>query len=208
MSMLQPPADFSEHLRETRETGAAHVPDVLTPEGEHDLLRALEGAPFEPAPEQEGRVRQRYDLLVVRPAALPGPRLLPLGRLAQQYALRLRDCEREPGLDWLAGFEPTSVYVQRYPPGPDEGISEHRDVSRFARLISVFSLGAPAEFRLFAERGGPPVRRFDLRSGDLVLLRAPLSPDERGVRPLHAVSSPREGVRYSVTIRMERDDAE
>jgi hypothetical protein len=102
---------------------------------------------------------------------------------------------------WLADFRPTDIHVQRYS-RDSAGISPHRDSRLFIKLISIFSLGSVAELSLFRERRGPPLRRFQLNCGDLFLLRAPGFAKCPSTRPLHSVSGPADGVRYSVTLRM------
>ena len=62
----------------------------------------------------------------------------------------------------------------------------------------------PAEFLLCRDREGAALRRFPLASGDLLLLRAPGFAGRPSGRPLHAVSGPKGAMRYSITLRMER----
>jgi len=126
--------------------------------------------------------------------------------LAESYAALLRAKALSVDEPSLADFVPTDLLVQRYSPG-SAGISPHRDSRRFIKLISIFSLGSPAEFRLFRERRGSPRRRFQLNCGDLALLRAPGFAHQPSVGPLHSVSGPTDGVRYSITLRMKEPAA-
>ncbi|KKL76951.1 hypothetical protein LCGC14_2039760 [marine sediment metagenome] len=189
-------------LEEVGRQDACKIAGAVAPEARRTLVAALGGAAFQPAPEQVGDVRQDFDLLVVRPPLGSGdPGLAPLLAFSDEYAALLR--AQAPDQPWLADFAATDIYVQRYGPG-SRGISLHRDGRRFIKLISIFSLGDPAQFRLCRDRRGSPLRRYRLAAGDLLLLRAPGFAGRPEGGPLHAVSGPREEVRYSVSLRMER----
>lgn len=194
--------DFAAALERVRRQGAAKLPAFLRPGARRALTAALEGAPFEAAPEHVGEVYQDFDLLLLRPEAPASESLSPLLALVEEYAGLLREQAEALGWPWLAEFVPTDVYAQRYRRG-SRGITPHRDRRRFVKLISIFSLGAPAEFRLCRDRRGTPLRRYRLASGELLLLRAPGFAGDESAGPLHAVSGPEEGVRYSISVRME-----
>ncbi len=199
--------DLAAATEETGRIGAGTVRGALAPEARYGLVAALDSAAFERAPERVGDVRQDFDLLVMKPGEGPAdPALSPLLALAEEYAALLG--ARATSLDepWLADFVPTDIHVQRYRPG-SAGISPHRDGRRFIKLISVFSLGSPAEFRLCRDRRGLPLRRYQLDSGDLLLLWAPGFAGRPSARPLHSVSGPVGKVRYSITLRMEQQAA-
>jgi hypothetical protein len=152
-------------------------------------------------------VRQDFDLMVMKPGLAPtDPDVSPILDLAEEYAALLRACAISLHEPWLADFVPTDVHVQRYVPEA-VGISSHRDSRRFIKLISVFSLGNPAEFRLCRDRRGSQLRRYQLNSGDLLLLRALGFAGRPSAGPLHSVSGPAGGVRYSITFRMEQPTA-
>ncbi len=199
--------DLDAAIEETGRIDAGTVRGALAPEARHGLVAALEGAAFERAPEREGDVRQDFDLLVMNPPEGPAdPALSPLLALAKEYAALLR--ARAISLDepWLADLVPTDIHVQRYGPG-STGISPHRDSRRFIKLISVFSLGSPAQFRLCHDRRGSPLRRYQLDCGDLLLLRAPGFAERPSDGPLHSVSGPAGDLRYSITLRMKQPAA-
>jgi len=199
--------DLDAAMEETGRIGAGTVRGALAPEARHGLVAALESAAFQRAPERVGDVSQDFDLLVMKPRLGPAAQALsPLLALAEEYAALLR--ARPMSLDepWLADFVPTDIHVQRYGRG-SAGISPHRDGRRFIKLISVFSLGSPAEFRLFRDRRGSPLRRYQLDCGDMLLLRAPGFTERPSAGPLHSVSGPAGEVRYSITLRMKRPTA-
>ncbi len=199
-------ADFAAALARVGRYGVAKLPAFLHPAARRALLAALEGAPFEAAPERAGEVYQDFDLLVIRPEAPAGESLSPLLALVEEYAGLLREQAEALEWPWLAEFVPTDVYAQRYRRG-SRGISPHRDRRRFVKLISIFSLGAPTELRLCHDRRGTPLRRYRLASGDLLLLRAPGFAGDESAGPLHTVAGPEQGVRYSISVRMEVSDA-
>ncbi len=199
--------DLAAAMEETGRIAAGTVRGALASETRHRLVAALDNAAFERAPERVGDVRQDFDLLVMEPGEGPAdPALSSLLALAEEYAALLG--ARATSLDepWLADFVPTDIHVQRYRRG-SAGISPHRDGRRFIKLISIFSLGSPAEFRLCRDRRGLPLRRYQLDSGDLLLLRAPGFAGRPSARPMHSVSGPSGKVRYSITLRMEQQAA-
>ncbi len=199
--------DLAAATEETGRIAAGTVRGALAPEARYRLVAALESAAFERAPERVGDVRQDFDLLVMKPGEGPADLALsPLLALAEEYAALLRAQAVALDESWLADFAPTDIHVQRYRPG-SAGISPHRDGRRFIKLISVFSLGGPAEFRLCHDRRGSPLRRYQLDPGDLLLLRAPGFAERPSAGPLHSVSGPTGEVRYSITLRMEQQAA-
>ena len=190
--------DLAAAVGEVRRQDACKIAEALTPDARHRLVAALAAAGFQRAPEQVGTVRQDFDLLVVRPPASGDPSFAPLLALCDEYAELLRGLI--PQQPWLGDFAPTDIYVQRYSPG-SQGISRHLDGRRFVKLVSIFSLGAPAELH---DREGSSLRRYRLACGDLLLLRAPGFAGQGDAGPLHSVSGPKGGVRYSISLRMER----
>jgi len=194
--------DLAAAMEETDRIGAGMIRGALTPEAQHRLVPVLESAAFERAPERVGDVRQDFDLMVIKLGLAPTvPDVSAILDLAEEYAALLRALSLDE--PWLADFVPTDIRVQRYVRGV-AGISSHRDSQRFIKVISVFSLGSPAEFRLCRDRRGSPLRRYQLNSGDLLLLRAPGFADRPSAGPLHSVSGPAGEVRYSITLRMEQ----
>jgi hypothetical protein len=190
--------DLGAAVGEVRRQDACKIAGALAPDARHRLVAALAAAGFQRAPEQVSTVRQDFALLVVRPPASGDPSFAPLLALCDEYAELLR--RLIPQQPWLGDFAPTDIYVHRYSPG-SQGISRHRDGRRFAKLVSIFSLGAPAELHLCRDREGSSLRRYRLACGDLLLLRAAGQGD---AGPLHFVSGPKGGVRYSISLRMRR----
>ena len=199
--------ELAEALEEVGQSGVSRIAEALTYRARHELRLALEALDFRRAPQLVGEVRQDFDLLAMEPG--PGRAdtvLAPLLALAESYAALLRAKAISLGAPWLADFVPTDVHVQRYGQG-SAGISPHRDSRRFIKLISIFSLGSPAEFRLFRDRRGSPLRRYQLDCGDLLLVRAPGFAHRPSAGPLHSVSGPTDGLRYSITLRMKEPAA-
>jgi alkylated DNA repair dioxygenase AlkB len=154
-----------------------------------------------------GDVRQDFDLMTMKPGLAPAaPALSAILSLAEEYAALLTAQAMFLDEPWLRDFVPTDIHLQRYRRG-SAGISPHRDSRRFIKLISVFSLGSPAEFRLCRDRRGSALRRYQLDSGDLLLLRAPGFARRPSAGPLHSVSGPTDEVRYSITLRMKQPAA-
>ena len=199
--------DLAAAMEETGRIGAGTIRGALAPEARHGLVAALDVAAFERAPEQVGDVRQDFDLMMMKPGLAPAaPALSPLLALAEEYAALLGAQATSLDEPWLADFVATDIHVQRYGRS-SVGISPHRDGRRFIKLISIFSLGSPVEFRLCRDRRGSPLKRYQLDCGDLLLLRAPGFAGRPSARPLHSVSGPAGEVRYSITLRMEQQAA-
>jgi alkylated DNA repair dioxygenase AlkB len=199
--------ELTEALKEVGQYGVGRIAEALTSGARHELRMALEALDFQRAPQWVGEVRQDFDLLAIKPGlGRADTALAPLLALAESYAALLRAKSLSLDEPSLADFVPTDLHVQRYSPG-SAGISPHRDSRRFIKLISIFSLGSPAEFRLFRDRRGPPLRRYHLNSGDLLLLRAPGLAHRPSAGPLHSVSGPTDEVRYSITLRMKQPAA-
>ena len=196
-------SDFAAVLTEVENRGAAAVPEFLTPEAERMLIAAVEHAAYERAEERVGNVYQDFDQLVIKlQAASSEPSLSSLVALADEYSAFLRAQAEALKREWLAYFAPTDVHVQRYHEG-SRGITPHRDGRRFVKLVSIFSPYSPAEFRLCQDRSGAPLWNHLLSSGELLLLRSPGFAGSPPVGPLHSVSGPTRGVRYSISLRME-----
>jgi 2OG-Fe(II) oxygenase superfamily len=194
---------MGQALEEVGRSDVCVLAGALTTHERRELLPALERLKFQPAARLVGEVCQDFDLLVLstdQPSQAAAP--APLLALVETYAELLRATATAVGADWLTDFMPTDISLQRYRRGAS-GISPHRDSRQFVRLISIFSLGSPAEFRLFRDRRGSPLARHNLNSGDLLILRAPGFANRSAVGPLHSVSGPADGVRYSITIRMK-----
>lgn len=184
-------------LDDVRRDGGARIARALTDGAQQELLDAVAGAQYEPAERYAGRVEQDLESLAGgTEAAL---KLGTVRRLVEAYEALLRGVD----LPQLADFAVVDVEVQRYRAG-SRGITPHRDHLRYVRLVSVFSLGAPAEFRICRDRGGTPIRTYRLESGDLFLMRAPGFDGSDPARPLHTVFGPEDGVRYSIGLRMKR----
>jgi len=205
LSLRQP--ELAEALEEVGRYGVCKIAGTLTPDARHELRMAFEALDFQRAPQWVGEVRQDFDLLAIQPGLGHADTVLaPLLALAESYAALLRAKALSLDEPSLADFVPTDLHVKRYNPG-SAGISRHRDSQRFIKLISIFSLGGPAEFHLFRDRRGPALRRYQLNSGDLLLLRAPDFARRPSGGPLHSVSGPTDDVRYSITLRMKQPAA-
>ncbi len=190
---------FGVALERAGRDGIARIEAALTPRAQRELGSALAEAAFESARERVDDVIQDFDVLVER----PGARLPVIGELEEEYGRFVREQACSLHMPWLADYVPTDCHVQRYRPG-SRGISPHRDGRRFVKLISIFSLGDPAEFVHCRDRAGTPLGSFVLASGDLLLLRATGFAEHDRAGPLHKVLGPTPGIRYSIAFRMRR----
>jgi len=85
---------------------------------------------------------------------------------------------------------------------PIDGIIDaHRDESKYRNLISIISLSGETPFTLYQDRQTPIVT-YNCFPGNLIVLRAPRSIEEKSLRPIHSVG-PVKKERYSVVIRHE-----
>jgi hypothetical protein len=102
----------------------------------------------------------------------------------------------------VPAWTPNQIFVRRYRDG-SEGMTPHRDGSRFRLLVATLTVVGDAQFFHHNETG-EVVTTWSLAPGDLVLLRGPgLTGDEDG-RPHHSVSGPAGSFRCSVAFRMSK----
>jgi alkylated DNA repair dioxygenase AlkB len=190
-----PGNDLPDALRRTAAEGFAFVPAALDDGFRRRLQREVLAAPFAPAPETVGQVRQETEACTL-PRALEGyPAVAELREALTTTA-------RASRVRGLRTWRPDDVALQRYHAG-SVGITSHRDGKRFRRLVAVVTVAGRAGFAVRRERHGEVIARWEAGPGGLILLRGPGLAGARDGRPFHEVSGPLEGVRYSVGFRME-----
>lgn len=105
-------------------------------------------------------------------------------------------------LGGVAEWEPTRVQVRLSQ--PDEiGVEWHRDYKRDLRIIAVASFINPARFGIRLKRGEV---FWEVKPGDIVLLRAPLLVGKKDNRPQHKALAPTDGRRLALVYRQEFDE--
>lgn len=188
---------FGPALATTADRGWAHVPGALAPGFRATLHEEIAAGPFAAAEREVGAVHQEVDGYVVTSSEAAG---FPLAeQLRRELTRQVRDAGA--GIEGLASFSPNEVHVQRYAPG-SEGITPHRDGTRFRPLLAVFTTRGHARFTVHPARDAEPLAAWEVGPGDLVLLRAPGLGGAGDGRPLHAVSGPTGNeARYSVSVR-------
>lgn len=196
MRALPDELDLREALRTVASTGAAFVPQALDELFLGILQRELEGGPFERLPEETGPVRQEAELFMLSGELSSWPAMADLRR---QFARLVRRHGR--GVEGIAMWWPNEIYVQRYHPGA-LGISAHLDSKRFACLVAAFTTKGAAELAICESREGQILEEWTAAPGSLVLLRGPGLGGVEDGRPFHLMKGPTEGLRYSLTFRM------
>lgn len=188
---------IGEALERTARDGAAFAPRALAEGFRRRLQEEIEGAPFRPLPEEIGPVRQETEAVELRVPLRGYPAVEELRR-ALTRAVR----QGGRGIRGLATWRPNEVSVQRYR-GGSMGITPHLDGKRYRRLIAVFTTKGRARFALCRDRAGEVVMEWETTPGSLVLLRGPGLAGLRDGRPLHQVTGPGSGWRYSIGFRMD-----
>jgi hypothetical protein len=186
--------DLPSALRSVLHDGAAHVPGALDGDFVGRLHTEVEDGPFELAPEVVGPVRQRTETYTLAS---------PFRGALRSLAVALGREVRASGLRGLGTWRPNEAAVQRYEPGL-VGITPHRDGTRFRRLVAVITTRGEACFAIHPERDAPASTAWDVRPGDLVLIRGPGLAGSADGRPLHSVGppAPSSGTRWSIGLRM------
>lgn len=201
--VLRPDLDLGLALATAADRGWAYVPDALAPGFRETLQTEISSAPLAAAEREVGAVYQEVDGYVVTPseaAVFPSAE-----RLRREFSRRVSDAGA--GIEGLTPFTANEVHVQRYAPG-SEGITPHRDGTRFRPLLAVFTTRGRARFTVHPARDAEPLAAWEVAPGDLVLLRGPGLAGVQDGRVLHAVSGPTgHEARYSVSVRHRAEEA-
>lgn len=200
--VLRPGLDLGRALATTADRGWAHAPDALDPGFHGALQEEISSGPFAAAEREVGAVYQEVDGYVVTPSE--GAVFPSAEQLRREFSRHV--CHAGAEIEGLASFEADEVHVQRYTPG-SEGITPHRDGTRFRPLLAVFTTGGHARFTIHPARDAEPLAAWEVAPGDLVLLRGPGLGGEHDGRALHAVSGPLGSeARYSVSVRHRAEE--
>ena len=179
-------ADLHAPLREVAETGLAVVTDAVElPSGLIDELTMLR---YREPPPDAHPVTTRSELAVLDEwAGFPF--------LAALRAELVAAVNRS-----VPGWLPDQIFVRRYR-GGSEGMTPHRDGTRFRLLVATVSVLGSARFHRHDERG-EVTQTWPLLPGDLVLLRGMGLHGVEDGRPHHSVGGPAGELRCSVAFRM------
>lgn len=200
--VLRPELGLGPALAATAARGWAHAPDALDPAFRETLHKEVSPGPFAAAEREVGAVYQEVAGYVVTPSEAAG--FPSAEQLRREFNRRVRDAGAE--IEGLASFAANEVHVQRYTPG-SEGITPHRDGTRFRPLLAVFTTRGRARFSVHPARDAEPLAAWEVGPGDLVLLRGPGLGGAHDGRPLHAVSGPTgDEARFSVSVRHRAEE--
>lgn len=179
-------ADLRAPLRQVAETGIAVVPGAAAvPAGLLDEFATLR---YREPPRDAHPVTIRSELAVL--STWDG---YPL--LAQLRAELVAAVNRT-----VADWQPDQIFVRRYREG-SEGMTPHRDGTRFRLLVATVSVLGSAYFFRHDEKG-EVIHTWPLDPGDLVLLRGTGLRGVEDGRPRHSVGGPAGDLRCSVAFRM------
>ncbi|MFT8367081.1 MAG: DNA oxidative demethylase AlkB [Gluconobacter cerinus] len=102
----------------------------------------------------------------------------------------------------FSNFTPVSCLLNRYEPGAKMGLHQDRDEDDLASPIVSVSLGVPARFAFGGLQKTDPVRRFDVRHGDVMVWGGPSRLAWHGVSPVRETFHQQTGaMRYNLTFR-------
>lgn len=104
------------------------------------------------------------------------------------------------------GFEPDACLINRYEAGAKMGLHQDRNEQDMSQPIVSVSLGLPATFLFGGLNRGDPVRRIQLRHGDVAVWGGPSRLCFHGVSPLKGGDHPLTGC-YRVNLTFRRVQA-
>ncbi len=109
--------------------------------------------------------------------------------------------------DLDCGSPPEACLINFYAHGARMGLHQDRDEKDFTAPIVSVSLGDTGLFRVGGTERKAPTRRYELRSGDVIVLRGPARLAYHGIDRIIAGSSSllAEGGRINLTLRRVRD---
>jgi hypothetical protein len=186
--------DLRPHLLETCESGAALVRAAVVEQFLAAVRTELGTLPYAPPPPEAQPAATACEFCILR-APLDGHPLLQV--LRAELTARVR--RAGAGLAGLASWDPDEIFVRRYARA-STGLAPHRDGVRFLHLVATVTVNGSATFLRYGD-ADHPVQTWELRPGDLVLLRGAGQQGDGSDRPRHAVSGPSGGPRCSVAFR-------
>ncbi len=180
----------SECVEITKQEGALLLRGFVREEDQADLEAEVLAHDLTPVDRSGHKIPEQFEDTGWDFSEAP-PAVLALGR---------RVCELvQPNvLEWQVN----QVRAQLYSPG-EAGIEWHRDYKRDLRMIAVASLMGIARFDIKLRQGEVS---WQLRPGDLVLMRGSLLNGKKDDRPRHRVFAPETGKRLSIAYRQVADE--
>jgi hypothetical protein len=188
--------DLQPLLAQLVEEGAAFAPGALREPFRSLLAAEVAGGPVRHYREQFGRVRQQIEGFDLVDPFVGFPRVAELCR-----ALTLLVREQGAAIRGLRTWRVNEAGVVIYRRG-SIGITPHLDGKRYRRLVAVVTVSGEAELSICEDRSGSVSSAFEAGPGSITLLRGPGLRNRRDGRPFHAVSSPRNGERCAIGLRM------
>jgi hypothetical protein len=183
-------------LAQVAEKGAGFRPGALSEPFRTLLAAEVAGGPVRHYREQFGQVRQQIEGFDLVEPFTGFPRVAELCR-----ALTLLVREQGGAIRGLRTWHVNEAGVVIYRRG-SIGITPHLDGKRYRRLVAVVTVSGEAELSICRDRSGTVVDAFAAEPGSITLLRGPGLDYRRDGRPFHAVSSPRNGERCAIGLRM------
>ncbi|WP_246184952.1 DNA oxidative demethylase AlkB [Paracoccus aestuariivivens] len=107
------------------------------------------------------------------------------------------------GAAGFGSFRPDACLINRYAPGVKMGLHQDKDEAGFDAPIVSVSLGLPATFQFGGIERSDPVRRHELRHGDVVVWGGPARLAWHGILTLKQGEHPETGrSRINLTFRL------
>lgn len=124
---------------------------------------------------------------------------VPWPPMPPAFGLLAQACAAEAG---YPGFTPDACLINRYAPGARMALHQDKDERDFSRPIVSVSLGLPCLFQFGGAARTDPVKKYELRHGDVVVWGGPSRLFFHGVLRLKEGEHPATGsVRYNLTFR-------
>ncbi len=173
-----------------RQEGAVLLRQFVSPEEQGELEEEVRSHELTPVDRTDHTIAEQFEDIGWSFNEAPPP-VLALGN-------RVCEVVRPFVPEWRVN----QVRAQLYSPG-EAGIDWHRDYKRDLRVVAVVSLMRTARFDIRLRQGEVS---WQLRPGDLVLMRGALLNGKKDDRPQHRVFAPEEGQRLSVAYRQVADE--
>lgn len=181
----------SECVEVAKKEGAVLLRGFVSPEDQAEVEKEVMAHDLTPVDRSGYTIPEQFEDIGWEFSEAP-PAVLALGK---------RVCELvQPSVpEWGVN----QARAQLYSPG-EAGIEWHRDYKHDLRMIAVASLMGVARFDIRLRQGEVS---WQLRPGDLVLMRGTLLNGRKDDRPRHRVFAPETGKRLSVAYRQVANEA-
>lgn len=197
MNVFTPGLEIGKALGEVADRGITYIPGVLNGNFANRLMDVIGALRFEAVSETTpAGVKQGFARMI-----MPKQPPFVFEILRKELVQLVRRCD--PGITNLAYFEPNDTAVCLYNPNKGEGITSHKDESRYRLLVATLTIQGYADLVASHDREETRVvGGWRTAPNGLMLLRGPGLGGIRDGRLFHSIGCPIRWPRISVGFRM------